>query len=105
MRFEAGGKSVTYSADTAPDAAVTELARETNLFICEATLSHKGEAELPRGHSSARQAAQMADTAAVERLLLTHYPASLDAAAMAADAREHFSGSLQVADDGFSYSV
>ncbi len=105
MRFEAGGKSVTYSADTAPDDRVTELARETNLFICEATLSLAGESEIPLGHSSARQAAQMAGAAAVERLLLTHYPATLDAAAMAADAREMFSGSLQVADDGFSYTV
>jgi ribonuclease BN (tRNA processing enzyme) len=47
----------------------------------------------------------MAAEAGVERLLLTHYPATLDAAAMAADAREVFRGSLSVVDDGFSYPL
>jgi ribonuclease BN (tRNA processing enzyme) len=105
MRFEAGGRSVTYSADTAPEDRVTELARETNLFICEATLAPGAETELPLGHSSARQAAQMAAAAGVERLLLTHYPVTIDAALMAAEARERFSGQLHVVDDGFSYTV
>lgn len=105
MRFEAGGKSVTYSADTAPEERVTDLARETNLFICEATLAPAGETELPLGHSSARQAAQMAAAAGVERLLLTHYPVTIDAALMASEARERFSGQLHVVDDGFSYAV
>jgi ribonuclease BN (tRNA processing enzyme) len=105
MRFETGTKSLTYSADTAPEDAVTRLARGTNLFICEATLSSAAEVELPLGHSSARQAAEMAAAAGVERLLLTHYPLTLDAAAMAAEARERFGGSLQVADDGFSYTL
>jgi ribonuclease BN (tRNA processing enzyme) len=105
MRFEADGKSVTYSADTAPDPSVSELARGTTIFVCEATLSHAAETQEPRGHSSARQAARMAAEAGVERLLLTHYPATLDAAAMAADAREVFRGSLSVVDDGFSYPL
>jgi ribonuclease BN (tRNA processing enzyme) len=105
MRFDACGRSVTYSADTAPDESVSELARGTNVFLCEATLSQSAEEELPRGHSSARQAARMASNAEVERLILTHYPATRDAAAMASEARELFAGSLQVADDGFSYEV
>ena len=105
MRFELGDRSITYSADTAPDDRVAALARGTSIFVCEATLSHEGEAQLPRGHSSARQAARMASDAGVERLLLTHYPATLDAAAMAADAREIFTGSMSVVDDGFSYAL
>jgi ribonuclease BN (tRNA processing enzyme) len=105
MRFEACGRSVTYSADTAPDENVSDLARGTNVFLCEATLSQLAEEELPRGHSSARQAARMASNAGVERLILTHYPSTRDAAAMATEAREFFAGSLQVADDGFTYEV
>jgi len=105
MRFEAGGKSVTYSADTAPDERVALLARETSIFVCEATLSTAAENETPRGHSSAREAAEMAAAAGVERLLLTHYPATRDAAAIASEARAVFTGSLQVADDGFAFGV
>ena len=47
----------------------------------------------------------MAAVAGVERLLLTHYPATRDAAAIATEARAVFTGSLQVADDGFAFGV
>ena len=44
VRWDRHGASVTYSADTAPDQRVVELARESDVFLCEATL-RVGEAE------------------------------------------------------------
>lgn len=98
-RWERDGFSVTYSADTAPDPRVVDLARETDVFICEATLRH-GEAEHgERGHSTAAEAAEMARAAGVRRLVLTHYGEESTAADLDLSAREIFPGEIVVADD------
>ncbi len=99
MRWERDGTVMTYSADTAPSAAVTELARESDLFVCEATL-RRGAREIGmRGHSSAAEAARMAHGARVRRLMLTHYGEESDAADLDDAAREAYDGEIMVADD------
>ena len=104
-RFDSRGASVTYSGDTAPDDAVVALARETDAFICEATLTAAQEDEEPRGHSSAREAGALAKRARARRLVLSHYPASADRTLLAAAARSTFDGPIAVADDGYGFSV
>ncbi len=101
MRFETRDASLTYSADTAPDKRVAALAGGTTAFLCEATLTERGEAERPRGHSSAREAAGMAASAGVGRLLLTHYPSSADVQQLKTAAGAAFGGPIDVVDDGF----
>lgn len=98
-RWERAGVSVTYSADTAPDDRVIELARECDIFICEATL-RSGEVEpSERGHCNAAEAAQMAQAAGVRRLVLTHYGEESTANDLALPARDIFTGEVVVADD------
>jgi ribonuclease BN (tRNA processing enzyme) len=100
MRYERNGASITYSADTAPDPRVVDLARGTDLFLCEATLlAGEREDAGARGHSSSKEAAQMAADAGAGRLVLTHYaqdatPHDLEEAARTAYDRE-----IIVADD------
>jgi ribonuclease BN (tRNA processing enzyme) len=99
IRWDRAGNSVTYSADTAPDERVIALARETDLFLCEATLRY-GEVELGiRGHSSAADAARMATAADAKCLILTHYGEESTAGDLDIAAREHFAGAVLVADD------
>ncbi len=99
MRWERDGASVTYSADTAPDERVVALARETDVFVCEATLLH-GEVEPGvRGHSSAAEAAAMARDAGVRRLVLTHYGEESKSDDLDRAARAIFAGEIIVADD------
>jgi ribonuclease BN (tRNA processing enzyme) len=99
VRWERDGVSVTYSADTAPDNRVVALARETDVFLCEATL-RRGESETgERGHSTAAEAAQMAQAAGVRRLVLTHYGEDSTSNDLDQSAREIFTGEIQVADD------
>jgi len=100
IRCDAGDASVAYSADTAPDDGVAELARDASLFLCEATLSPQEENRLPRGHLSAREAAQLAARADVRTLVLTHYPAAAERDDLAARARLTYAGDVIVADDG-----
>ncbi len=102
MRFAGEGKCIAYSADTAPDDRVAALAGNADVFVCEATLTRAGELELPHGHLSARQAAALAQRAGVGHLVLSHYPATIDLAAMESDAKAVYSGPLTIADDGLS---
>lgn len=69
LRFEdrASGRVASYSCDTAPTPMITELARDADLLLHEAT----GEGPV---HSSAEQAAQTARSANAKRLVLVHLP-------------------------------
>ena len=100
IRYERNGTSITYSADTAPDERVVDLARGTDLFLCEATLM-AGEKEVGgiRGHSSSKEAAQMALDAGVARLVLTHYSQEATSSDLAEGARSIYKGEISVADD------
>jgi len=105
LRFDGCGGSLAYSADTAPDERVSLLAQAVDAFVCEATLSREEEADMPRGHSSAREAAAMAKRAAARRLVLSHYPATIEPAELEREARAGFDGPVSVADDGFRLTV
>lgn len=93
------GRSVTYSADTAPDARVAALARETDAFVCETTLGPDGREDAPRGHMSAAEAGALAQSAAARHLLLTHYGASWNGDDLLRAAAATFSGPVTLADD------
>ena len=57
-----------------PTSASSSWRASTDLFLCEATLlADEEEHGGMRGHSSPKEAAQMAADAGVERLVLTHY--------------------------------
>ncbi len=106
IRYERDGTSITYSADTAPDQRVVELARGTDLFLCEATLLHgEGEHGGVRGHSSSAEAAQMAADAGVRRLVLTHYSQDATSRDLEEAARGIYTGEIVVADDHSIISV
>ncbi|MEJ7569523.1 MAG: MBL fold metallo-hydrolase [Gaiellaceae bacterium] len=69
-----GDRTLAYSGDTGPCNEIVELARDADLFLCEATLDNpKPEAAL-RGHLSAEEARAASDEAGAQRLVLTHRP-------------------------------
>ena len=68
------GRSIVYSGDTSPCDDVRRLAHRATLLIHEATVGQELEAEANAwGHSSARQAAELASSAEVDTLFLTHF--------------------------------
>ncbi len=68
------GRSVVYSGDSAPSEEIRRLAERSTVLIHEATTAADLESEGNRwGHSSARQAAEIAKAAEVETLYLTHF--------------------------------
>ncbi len=101
------GRLVVLTGDTRPCAAVVDAARGADLLIHEATF---GEEEKERaketGHSTAREAAQVALAAKARRLVLSHVSArySISAEELVKEAREVFKDT-SVAKDGMTIEV
>ena len=86
-------KIFAYSCDTEPCPAVEELAADANILIHEAT----GEA---LGHSSARQAGEVAQRAKANSLYLIHYnPRDENYHKLPQQAQESFQGPVTLAED------
>jgi ribonuclease BN (tRNA processing enzyme) len=78
FRVTNGEATLAYTGDTGPSDRIAELARDVDLFVCEATLE-TGEADgEPRGHLSAEEALDAYAASGARRLLLTHRPSELD---------------------------
>ena len=103
IRVSDGQRSIAYSADTAPSPAVVDLARDADLFLCEASLGVDGIEGGERGHSNAREAGEMARKANAKHLVLTHYGAEFDQDALRDAALGEFDGPVSVADDGLEF--
>ncbi len=99
-----GSGRFTYGADTAPDDALVDFARDTDLLMLEATLS-RPERESPRGHMTAAEAGDHAARAGARQLVLTHISDELDGDLALGQARERFDGAVTVAAEGAVYEV
>jgi len=70
------GRSIVYSGDTAPSDEIRKLSHRATVLIHEATVARDLEEEANEwGHSSTRQAAELANGAEVGTLFLTHFSA------------------------------
>ena len=77
IRLQSGNEVLAYSADTGPAADLLGLARDADLFICEATFQDRDEPWW-EGHMSATQAGRAAKEAGAKRLMLSHLPEGRD---------------------------
>jgi len=104
VRAAVGERSVVYSSDTRPCAAVTRLASGATVLVHESTFARPNSAQW---HSTAREAGQIAREAAVRRLFLAHVGYTLHGslAALVADARMAFEGPVAVVDELRWYRV
>ena len=94
------GRSIVYSGDTGPSETVKRLAHRATILIHEATVAQEIEAEANDwGHSSARQAAELAKAAEVDALFLTHFSSRYkDLEPLENEARVIFPGSRAARD-------
>ena len=101
------GRRIVLTGDTRPCDATIEIARDADLLVHEATF---GDEEAQRaeetGHSTAREAATVAQRADVRQLVLTHLSArySRDASELEREAREVFANTT-IARDGTELEV
>ena len=84
FRVSRDGRTLAYSGDSGPGPELGELARDADLFLCEATLERPDTEREPRGHLAADEALAVTDGP----VLLTHRPVELpppDGVALARD--------------------
>jgi len=101
------GRRVVITGDTRPSTATEEIAHGADLLVHEATFGdEEAERAAETGHTTAREAAQLAARAGVRALVLTHLSArySNDAQTLLREAREAFEN-VVVARDGMEIEV
>lgn len=101
VRIETGdGISMAYSGDTEPCEALAEVARQTDLFICESAMPDGRQVP---GHLTPSLAGEAASRARARRLVLTHLYPPCDEVDIAKQAAGKYKGSVIVAEDLMSF--
>jgi ribonuclease BN (tRNA processing enzyme) len=95
-RIEAEGSSVTISGDTDVTDNLAELARGTDVLICECSMP---EGRKIPGHLVPSEAGDIARRAGVKRLVLTHFYPPCDEVNVAEQAARTFLGEITRAED------
>jgi ribonuclease BN (tRNA processing enzyme) len=95
-RIEADGVSVTVSGDTDVSEKLVDLARNTDLLICESSLPAGQKVE---GHLIPSEAGRIATAAGARRLVLTHFYPPCDVVDVVEEAAATFSGDIVRAED------
>ncbi len=74
FRVTDGERSLAYSGDSAPAGELADVARDADLFLCEATLSEASDDGDLRGHLTVGEAVEAFSVSGAKRLLVTHRP-------------------------------
>jgi ribonuclease BN (tRNA processing enzyme) len=77
LRISDGSRTLAYSGDSGPSDVLSELARDADLFVCEATLASAELDGTPRGHLALDEALAAFEGSGARRLLVTHRPEEL----------------------------
>lgn len=73
IRIEYDGKVLSYSSDTIFTEKLYPIALNSDIFLCESTLTEKYRGKGKPVHMFAAEAAQVAKRCGVKKLLLTHF--------------------------------
>ncbi|MDO5662114.1 MAG: MBL fold metallo-hydrolase [Brachybacterium sp.] len=96
FRITADEKVLVYSGDSDSCTALDDLARDADLFLCEAGYIEKRDDRFAGVHLTGRRAGETAARAGARSLALTHVPAWTDPAVPEDEARAVYDGPLCV---------
>jgi ribonuclease BN (tRNA processing enzyme) len=103
MRLEAAGRTLVYSGDTGGGPELEAIAAGADLLLCEATWHGDLADHPPDLHLTGAAAAEVARTAGVGRLVLTHVAGGSDRARVLAEAAAVYDGPVSLAEDLTTY--
>ncbi len=100
------GRKIVYSGDTAPSGIIQELAKDADILIHEATADTSLEQKANEfGHSTARQAAEIAREAGVKLLILTHISSRYDGPEILLEDAKQVFENVVVAEDFSEFEI
>lgn len=73
MRIEKGGRVFAYSGDSVYCDNITSLAKDADLFLCDANATENIRSKVQVPHLSVKEACSIASIAKAKKLLLTHF--------------------------------
>ena len=105
VRITHGGKTIAFSADSLPCEGLVTVARNADLFVCDAMCADRdGEHARRRAqslmHTTAREAGEIARRAGAHRLACVHIARFGSAANILEEAQLAFGGPVEIPDDG-----
>lgn len=103
-RFEAGGRSLAYSADTGPGGGFPRLAASSDAMLCEATVTGPRNVTSYEYHLNAGEAGSLAAAAGAD-LIVTHVSPTVDSARAVAEAAETYGRKPLLAVPGLRVSI
>ncbi|KLV26993.1 hypothetical protein CHH55_07370 [Niallia circulans] len=95
MKIQANGKTILYTADTEWKDELVVFAKNADLLISEASI-YKEQFGVVRGHLTGEEAGKLAELAGVKQLLLTHLPHYGEQEKLVEEAKEIYSGPVQL---------
>ncbi|MGP6220684.1 ribonuclease Z [Caldiplasma sukawensis] len=100
------GRTFVYTGDTRPNPKMVDFAKNASLLVHESSTDSSFEPTVNQyGHTSARQAAEIARDAGVKKLFLFHYsPRIDDTSILLEDAKKIFENSF-LSEDGLSVEI
>ncbi|MFI5955144.1 MBL fold metallo-hydrolase [Cryptosporangium sp. NPDC051539] len=105
LRVEHGDSAIAYSADTGRSEALVDLARDVDLFLCEASYL-EDKPHPPDLHLTGREAGEYATRAGARSLVLTHLVQAWgDPRKTLAEAVGAFKGPVELAYAGAEYVI
>ncbi len=105
FRVEVEGFVIAYTGDTGPTPLVAELARDADLFVCEATHQGPPPEDPERFLLAATEAGRYAREAGVSRLMLTHFWPEDDRTVSYGEAAREFKGKILDANEGLGVTL
>jgi ribonuclease BN (tRNA processing enzyme) len=98
-----GDRKMAYSGDSGFCDELVELARDADLFLCEATRCDPSDADW--GHLAATEVGELAKKAGVKRLMLTHFWPECDRATSIKQAEAAFGRPVEIAEELRVYTL
>ncbi|NEW08948.1 MBL fold metallo-hydrolase [Paenibacillus sp. SYP-B3998] len=98
-------KVLVYSGDTSYCDSLIEIAKDADIFLCEATICEGSHHTTGDGHMDASQAATIAEKANVKKLILVHLPGDGNLELMKQTASEVFGGPVFLPNTESMYKV
>jgi ribonuclease BN (tRNA processing enzyme) len=99
---DSAGRSVALSGDADVCDGLAEVARDTDLFICDAAFPG---AQRTEGHLTPGLAGEWAQKAGTRKLCLTHFYPECDGHDLLAEARKTFTGEIVLAKDLMQFDL